>query len=132
MALNGAEIGQVNLGKVAEYLGRLQVGGHGLPQRDGKPNMSAIALAAGVDRQVLYKNPACKAAVEDAAARLGLEAYERREAPPQEPDFRDGRILKLEQENAALRAENLDLRRRLLRLGHVEAHMADTGRRTAR
>ncbi len=95
--------------------------------------MSAVAVAAGVDRQVLYNNPAVKSALEQAAANLGLEAYEKPEqqATPAR-DLRDQRILKLEQENASLRAENLDLRRRVRQLEHVEAHMIETGRRVAR
>lgn len=131
--LNGANLGQVNLGKVAAYLNGLAAARESLPERDGKPNMSAIAMTAGVDRQVLYKNPAVRAAIERAASDLGLGAYERRqEQAASGPDRRDQRILKLEQENAALRAENIELRRRLRTVEHVEAHMVATGRRTAR
>jgi hypothetical protein len=129
--LSGAALGAENAARVRAYLGNLEAAGRGLPERDGKPNMSAIALAAGVDRQVLYKNPAAKAAIEEAAARLGLGAFEPR--PEQSVrDLRDQRILKLEQENAALKAENSDLRRRLRQLEHVESHIAETGRRVAR
>lgn len=131
--LSGTDLGQVNLGKVASYLDGLAAAGQKLPERDGKPNMSAIAMAAGVDRQVLYKNPAVRAAIEQAAGNLGLDAYERRqEQAPGGPDRRDQRILKLEQENAALRAENIELRRRLRTVEHVEEHMVATGRRTVR
>jgi Family of unknown function (DUF6262) len=131
LAISGAAAGAENAARVRTYLENLEAVGRGLPERDGKPNMSAIALAAGVDRQVLYKNPAARVAVEEAATRLGLEAFEPRATQPVR-DLRDQRILKLEQENASLKAENSELRRRLRQLEHMESHMAETGRRVVR
>ena len=129
--LNGAALGAENAVRVRTYLSNLEASGRGLPERDGKPNMSVIALAAGVDRQVLYKNPAVKAAIEESAARLGLDVYEPH-TDQAVRDLRDQRILQLEQENAAFKAENSDLRRRLRQLEHMESHMAETGRRVVR
>lgn len=130
-AKSGQEVGTENVVRVRAYLNGLEAAQRRLPERDGKPNMSAIALAAGVDRQVLYKNPAAKACIEEAASRLGLEVYEARSAAPTR-DLRDQRIHKLEQENAALRAEALHLRRRLRQVQHLEDHMVETGRRVVR
>ena len=131
-AKSGAQIGAENATRLKAYFAGLQAAGQGLPERDGKANISAIALAAGVDRQVLYKNPAAAAALAEAVALLGLAPPQRQEPQVAARDGRDQRILKLEQENAALKAENLDLRRRVRRLEHVESHMVETGRRTAR
>lgn len=131
--MRGVPQGQENARRLEAYLDALERDKLPLPARDGKPNLSVIALACGFDRGVLYTNAAAKSAITAAAARLGLEAFEQR-APESvcAPDPRDQRILKLEQENAALRAENIDLRRRVKRLEHVESHMAETGRRVAR
>lgn len=128
---SGAVIGAENATRVRAYLDGLAAKGQPLPAREGKLNVSAVAVAAGVDRQVLYKNPAAKAAIEEAASRLGLDAIEARpEAAVR--DQRDQRIQRLEQENAALRAEAIELRRRVRQLQHVEDMMIETGRRVAR
>ena len=66
-------------------------------------NVSAVALACGFDRAVLYQNPAARQLLKEAAARLGLDAkVSAWDAVA--VDLRDQRILKLEQENANLKA----------------------------
>jgi hypothetical protein len=102
--------------------------------RGGEINRSAIALACGFNRQVLYVNEGAKALLDEAIAGAGLgEGLEQAggdDKPVTRSDKRDRRIHQLEQANAALRAENHGLRERLRRLEHVEAVMM-AGRRVA-
>lgn len=129
---SGVELGVENVARLQSYLDGLEATGTPLPLRAGKPNMSAVALACGFDRQVLYKNPAAAVLVAEFADRHpgDAAAIESPEAKPQS-DRRDSRIMQLEQHLAAARAENAGLRERLRRLQHIEDHVADTGRRIA-
>ena len=54
--LSGPERGEQNLAKVRSYLAGLQAAGQSLPLEDGRPNISAVAEAAGVLRNVFYTN----------------------------------------------------------------------------
>jgi hypothetical protein len=113
------------------YLDRVAISGGKLPSQNGKVNASAVALACGFDRAVLYQNPGARQMLHEAAAKLGLDAQvSTREAVS--VDLRDQRILKLEQENATLKAEVFELRRNVRRLEHVEEIMVETGRRVSR
>jgi hypothetical protein len=92
-----------------------------------------IAAACGFDRQVLYKNPAAKALLDEVAGRNAgttavLPLSEKQANEADRPDPRDRRIQRLEQENASLRVELAALRDRLRNLRHVESHMVETGR----
>ncbi|MBM6581666.1 hypothetical protein ILT44_15825 [Microvirga sp. BT689] len=133
--LSGAEAGAENLERLRRYLAALQAEGKPLPERNGRVNVSAVALACGFDRQVLYKNPAAKAELDAAVGRMGLEtgaAADGSDKPAAAtPDRRDRRIHQLEQENAALRAEVAGLREQIRRMRHVEEHMTESGRRVA-
>lgn len=136
MEQSGAQIGAENVARLRAYLDRLSAAGEPLPRRAGKPNLSAIAIACGFDRQVLYKNPAAKSLLEEAAAKLGepepsTGSEDAEEKPEQRTDRRDRRIMQLEQQNASLRAENQTLRERLRRLQQLEEIMVRTGRRAA-
>jgi hypothetical protein len=137
MEKSGARIGAENVARLKEYLDRLAAAGEPFPTRGGRPNLSAVAVACGFDRQVLYKNPAAKALVDAAVAELGLASPSAGEGdgddvkPEPRVDRRDRRIMQLEQQNASLRAENQSLRERLLRLEQVEEIMVQTGRRVA-
>jgi hypothetical protein len=131
-AASGREIGERNVETLRAYLDRLEAVGEPLPARNGRTNLSAIAIACGFDRQTLYKNPAAKALLEAASERN--EPAEAFPVPGNEPDEtpktdrRDRRILQLEQHNAALRAEVRGLREQLARYRHVEeAMMAGRG-----
>ncbi|MGX9982575.1 hypothetical protein [Methylobacterium fujisawaense] len=130
--VSGAVAGAENVRRLRAYLDELQAQDLPLPVRQGKVNVSAIALACGFDRQVLYKNPAAKEMLAEVEAALGVEAEadedEDEKPSVRTPDKRDRRIHTLEQENAALRAEVAGLRERLRRVRHVEEHMAETGR----
>lgn len=129
---SGADLGKQNVEALRRYIGALERQGAALPARNGKINVSAVALACGFDRAVLYQNPAAKRELAEAAARLGLDGMAERPADASAADPRDERIRRLEQQNAALLAENHDLRRQVARLRHIEEHMAETGRRVAR
>ncbi|MBJ3784190.1 hypothetical protein [Devosia sediminis] len=130
---SGVEIGVENVARLQAYLDGLAAVGEPLPMRAGKPNMSAIALACGFDRQVLYKNPAAVALIDEIVARAPAREPEADTDPEEKPrsDRRDQRIMQLEQQLAAARAENAGLRERLRRLQHIEEHVTETGRRIA-
>ena len=129
---SGADIGADNAARLAKYITDLESAGVGFPVRGGKPNMSAIAIACGFDRQVLYKNPAAVALLEDFITRhpiagSGNDAAVDRDDKPT-ADKRDSRIRQLEQQLAAARAEVAGLREQLRRYRHVEEHAISTGR----
>jgi len=139
---SGRERGAENVEALRTYVAALEAEGRAVPERGGKVNVSAVALACGFDRQVLYSNPAAKALLEEAVGRLGLGMPEQRRMARRDadsgPDPRDRRIHQLEQANASLRAElhalreeKLQLKAKLARLGHIEAHIIETGRRVA-
>ncbi|TCU75433.1 hypothetical protein EDE08_103656 [Bradyrhizobium sp. R2.2-H] len=129
---SGSEIGAENVERLQGFLESLRQEGRKLPERGGKANFSAIALACGFDRQVLYKNPAAKRLLDDALQQLGLADAGGDEKPIVKSDRRDQRILTLEQQNASLRAENAGLREKLRHLEQVEDIMVETGRRVSR
>ena len=126
---SGQEKGAENAAAVERYLTALRREGKGLPARNGKVSASAVALAVGVDRQTLYKNPGCRAVLEAAAQELGLAPMESREAGPDKDDAKDRRIQTLEARVSSLQAEVEGLRQKLRRYAHLEEHMIETGRR---
>ena len=100
--------------------------------RAGKANLSAIAIACGFDRQVLYKNPGAVACLNRFIEIHGGGTAAREDVsvdPKPKTDRKDKRILQLEQQLATARAECVGLREKLRRLEHVENHMVGTGRR---
>ena len=124
-------LGAENVQRLKAYVEELASATRGLPARGGRINASAIALACGFDRGVLYQNPAAREVLQEAATRLGLDGQvAKRETVS--IDRRDQRILKLEQENAGLKAEIFELRRMLRRLEHIEETMVETGKRVPR
>jgi AcrR family transcriptional regulator len=128
-AMGGQQVGQAYVAALETYLQGLRDEGKGLPARGGKVSTSAIALAAGVDRQSLYKNPHCRALLEAAAQEMGLAGIEARDVAQSKDDAKDRRIQTLEAQLASLTAEVHGLRAKLAQYGHIEAHMAATGRR---
>jgi hypothetical protein len=132
---SGVQIGLEHLERVRQYIADLRARNRAFPSRAGKPNLSAIALVCGFDRGVFYNNSAAMDLVEAelGPGGIGLESSDMRaEGLPGSSDPRDQRIMRLEQANASLRAEIDDLRARVKRLSHIEAHMVETGRRVAR
>jgi hypothetical protein len=124
-------LGTENVVRLESYLNALAEHGRRLPAKGDKVNVSAVALACGFDRAVLYQNPSAREILQKAAVNIGLDGQAAtREAVA--VDRRDQRILKLEQENANLKAEIFDLRRMLRRLEHIEEIMVKTGKRVGR
>jgi len=118
------EIAEENLAKLRAWLDAADV----IPERGGNANISAIALAAGVDRQVLYRDEA-QAAIHAAVEKKGLGMPEQQRGPGGDtiPMWATQRIKDLEEQLALTRAEVRDLRERLRRYEHLEQHMTATG-----
>lgn len=121
---SNAQINADSLARLETYLDAVAR----VPERRGKANISAIALAARVDRQVLYREDA-KALVAAAVARKGLGMPDQqRSASTTPPAWATQRIKDLEERVAVVQAENRDLRDRLHRFTHIEKHLEETGR----
>lgn len=121
---SGQQIGQEYVEKLKSYLNSVP----GLPARSGKVNMTAIAEASGVPRQSLYKNEDCQNLLREAASQKGLTGVEDRGDDDGGKVRLERRIMTLEQSNAALVAENYELRRQLKKLRHIE-EMMEQGKR---
>lgn len=152
-SLSGKALGADYLRKIETYLEQANM----LPvSRDGSLNVTAIAKKAGIPKQSIYKNPAIRLAIEQAKAAHGVESWAERRANVAPSDGKadldangnsrsptlscDGkrlqaaerRVSTLEQQNAALVAENFELRRQVKDLKQQFARqdmMIDTGRR---
>jgi len=123
-AKSNTQINAESLARLGAYLDDVTC----VPERHGKANISAIALAARVDRQVLYREDA-KALVIAAVAAKGLGMPDQqRTAATSTPAWATQRIKDLEERVAVVQAENRDLRDRLHRFTHIEQHLEQTGR----
>lgn len=118
------QIGAEHLARLAQYLEHAER----VPERHGKANISAIAVGAGLDRQVLYRDEA-QALIREAVTRKGLGMPDQQRAPGGEavPAWAAQRIKDLEEQVAVLRAEAADLRGQLHRYAHLERHLETTG-----
>ncbi len=117
--------------------------------RQGKLNRSEIATECGFALSVVRQNPAVKAALEaletrllasgvlqnsKAASKGAIEATDT--ATVQATDLRilsskasaERRVKAVEEQNAALKAENRDLRDQLKKYKFLDEHLATTGR----
>ncbi len=135
--MRGVRRGEENVARLQEYLKALAEQGRGLPSRDGRPNLSAIAQACGFDRGVFYANQEAKLVLDDAVTRLGLEtdvqsvpqtAFAEARIREETKGRSDARTKALEEEVMRLRAENAQLRAENDRLRAVRRLMAETGR----
>lgn len=138
---NGQQIGADNVERLRIYVNSLKESGARLPSRNGKPDKSTIALAAGFNRQTLYNNPEAITLLEQAVINIGLERdkpkIDGRAAYLQnEVEKRDRRTQSLEEklqtkiaENGELRRENRELRERLRQYEIMEEVMTTSGRR---
>jgi hypothetical protein len=123
MTTSTQEIGLQNLAKLDAWLRSCQ----SLPGRGSKVNLSAVALGAAVDRQFLYRAEA-REMIALAVKEKGLSMPEQGRASQLEvPAWASQRILQLESQLTAARAEAGELRRRLQRYEHIDRHMASTG-----
>ncbi len=113
--LSGRERGEENLAKVRRYLAGLREIGQSLPLQDGHANITAIAEASGVLRNVFYTNAGVKRLLaefiggpdEGKKPPTGLARAER------QLEIKERRILQLEQQLASVKAESAELRKRL-------------------
>jgi len=137
MGLSGPERGEENMAKVRKYLTGLRAVGQALPQEHGRPNISAIAEAAGVLRNVFYTNSGVKKLLAEFGG-AGPAAYDSLalSRAQQQADAKGRRILQLEQRLAAVKAENEELHRRLAaaeqelaRRAFIEEHVIKAGKR---
>lgn len=101
-----------------------------LPARGGKLNISALAEACGFDRGVLYTNPECNRLLRSVLEERGLSGLAERDEDQADERRRilEHRVNQLEQRNAALMAENEELRAKVRQLEHIEDHVVATGR----
>ena len=113
--ISGRERGEENLARVRRYLAGLKTAGQSLPLQDGGPNITAIAEASGVLRNVFYTNAGVKRLLaefiggpdEGKKPPTGLARAER------QLEIKERRILQLEQQLASVKAETAELRKRL-------------------
>jgi hypothetical protein len=124
---SGRDLGADHAERVAAYLRSTP----NLPAHNGKLNASAIAKACGFTRSVIYANPAVRKLLDEAAAKAGLGPIETAGERDSESEVArlQKRLSRVEQENAAYRAESEELRRRLRLVEHIEEHFIETGRR---
>lgn len=118
------QISEENFLRLEAYIERMQDAGLKLPSRGGKVNKTAVATACGFNRETFTQNKRFDQRLDKAVVALGLEGPTALELPR-----RDGadkaRINMLEQQLAALRGENYELRRKLASYEHATL----TGRR---
>ena len=136
--LSGRELGEENLERVRRYLAGLKATGQWLPLQDGRPNITAIAAASGVLRNVFYTNAGVKQLLAEFTGGLG-EGSERPAGvacAEWELDIKNRRILQLEQQLASVKAETEELRKRLAaaeqklaRYKVIEEEVLQAGRR---
>jgi len=143
---SGKQIGLVHLATLNSYLSQ----GNPLPvsSKDGVLNLAELARVTGIPKSSFYQNPAVKLRLEAARNAQGVMRQSKRQ-PLATPDsspvtealpartsagtvLLERRLHRLEQQNAALMAENFELRRQVkdlrLQLGR-EDMMIETGRR---
>jgi len=136
--LSGRERGEENLAQVRRYLAGLKAARQMLPLENGRPNITAIAEASGVLRNVFYTNAGVKRLLVDFMGGLG-EGSERPAgvaSAERQLDIKNRRILQLEQQLTSVKAEAEELRKRLAaaeqKLGRyklIEEEVLQAGRR---
>lgn len=137
--LSGFEKGEVNLGKVNSYLQELAATGRSLPMEGGRPNISAISVESGVKRNAFYTNKRIKELLSrhvKSSPAITSELAGVTSHYQEQIERRDRRILQLEQQLDAVKAENLELRehlseaeQRLERYQIIEEEVLKAGRR---
>jgi hypothetical protein len=111
--LSARERGEENLAKVRSYLAGLKVAHEPLPLEDGHPNITAIAEACGVLRNVFYTNAGVKRLLTEFTGGGSSERLTSLARAERQLEMRDRRILQLEQQLASVKAETEELRKRL-------------------
>lgn len=120
------QISEEHYRRLEQYVVRLKEAGLKLPGRGGKVNKTAVATACGFNRETFTQNRRFAALLDDAVEKLGVDTPAAEVPQATQRESRDkSRILVLEQQLAAVRGENWELRRRLARYEHA----ITTGRR---
>ena len=136
--LSGRERGEENLAKVRRYLDGLKATGQSVPLQDGGPNITAIAEASGVLRNVFYTNAGVKRLLAEFIGAPGEGKQEPTDLTraQRQVDIKERRILQLEQQLASVRVEAEELRKRLavaeqklIRYRVIEEEIVQAGRR---
>ncbi|MFO1397877.1 MAG: VPA1267 family protein [Burkholderiales bacterium] len=149
MSQSGQQIAKDNVAKFAGWVAEREAASDWRDYlRNGKLNRSEIADECGFALSVLRQNPAIKQALqalEDDLMARGIiirsqaspdASNDAAEASRSATDNRilvtkakaEARVKALEEQNAALKAEVADLREKLRRLDHLDAHLGRTGR----
>jgi hypothetical protein len=129
---SGVQIGAENFSKLQDYFSQLERDGGQVPlTKDGRPNLSAIALSCGFDRQVLYNNPRCKELVQAKLRSIGGNSQTTEPTSKSQFDPKDKRIRELEKQVADL-TERLDQAEKQLAEAQpyrkLYQHACETGR----
>lgn len=142
---SGRELGADNLQRFDDWIKEHDVAGDWPDYvRGDKLNRSEIAEECGFALSVVRQNPAVKAALVALEDRLRAMGVLEGQLTPVAKEDADGlaverrimiskgrlekRVKELEEQNATLWAEVLDLREQLLRYRHLDAHLCETGR----
>ncbi|WP_160010456.1 hypothetical protein [Rhizobium sp. 18055] len=124
MTTSSQAVSEQNYAKLLEYIERLRRAKLRFPEHGGKVNKTAVATACGFNRETFAQNARFERALNEGVDELGLQPREAMESAPQDAAIK-ARITQLEQQLAAVRSENYELRRRLAQYDH----MTLTGRR---
>lgn len=145
---NGRQIAAANIAKFEAWVAERKSAGDWSDYiRGAQLNRTEIANECGFAKSVLRQNPSVKAALDSLEAELrnsGTLALLKSELPPQEVsgglesvverrinsinDRLEKRVKVLEEQNAALRAELMELREKTKRYALIEKHLTETGR----
>ncbi|OQP88181.1 hypothetical protein BTR14_01615 [Rhizobium rhizosphaerae] len=118
------KISEENYKKLLAYIGHIRSAGLAFPSHNGKVNKTAVAVACGFNRETFDQNERFRDCLAAAVTELGLQ-IEEQVASDKLNSADKAQIARLEQQVAALRSENLELRRKVKRY----EHMVSTGRR---
>lgn len=145
---NGQQLAAENLKRFESWSQEREAAGDWVDYiRQGQLNRTEVAAECGFAKSVLRQNPAVKTALEALESRLRTEGTlppGKGEKSPQTQvetasasvgrrivtlnNGSEQRVKALEEQNAALRAEVLELRKQLKRYQMIEDHLAQTGR----
>lgn len=145
---NGRQIAAQNLDRFRAWVAEREAGSDWADYiHQGQLNRTEVAAECGFAKSVLRQNPAVKTALETLEARLlaeGILPPGKGKKPPHSQDESatasvdrrvatlnnrtEQRVKFLEEQNAALRAEVMELREQLKRYQIIDDHLAQTGR----
>jgi predicted exporter len=130
-------MGRENAARLQDYLSSIDR----LPTHGGKVNVSAIAVACGFNRQVLYKNETCHKLLADAVEQKGLDGIEMKGVqhlessttfvPLKKLQEAESRILTLEKRLIELRARVVGLEAKMRRYEAIDDELISRGRRAS-